>query len=274
MKKENKTTIKSIINKILIGIILCAPIITVILMIIADSRQDNFYYAISIAICPMLGIIASPNIIMYAIKNSKKEDEDFYSKKEYLDANYTVIDNIDKYYKMIKRKITIKIIINIILIIVVVLYLSYCAYNWYVKGGVESLNNRPLIFKLLRSKTKVEGRMFFSTILLQLFAVPTIIYGITVNLYRRLTFSKDRIRCYRAIISNFDLKDWIYIKTGDDDKNVYYNHKIHKDYNRFKKIKEKSGFKYYKCIGISKKEIIDKEVTVVFVPEFAYLIYE
>lgn len=274
MKNENKITIKSIVNKTLIGIFLSAPIIIVILMIIADSRQDNFYYAISIAIYPILGIVASPNIILHAIKNNKEEDEEFYSKKKYLDSHYTVIDNVDKYYKFVKRKITIKAIVNIILIIVVILYLSYCSCNWYLNGGIENLNNRPLVSKLLRSNTKIEGGVFFSTILLVLFGVPVIIYGIAVNLHRRFTFSKDKISCYRTIIANFDLKDWIYIKTGDDDKNVYYNHKIHKDYNRFKKIKAKSGFKYYKCIGISKKDIIDKEVTVILIPEFAYLIYE
>ena len=274
MKKENKKTIKSIINKILIGMIICTPIVTVVLMIMADAQQNDFYSVMSIAIYPILGIITSPNVIMYAIKNNKEENEEFYSKKEYLDKHYTVIDDIDKYYKMIKRKLTIKTIINIILIITVILYLSYCTYNLHVNGVEEYLNNRPLVFKILRSNTKVEGGILVSTFLLLIFAVPAIIYGITVNLHRRFTFSKDKIRCYRAIVSNLDLKDWIYIKTGDDDKNVYYNHKIHKDYNKFIKIKEKNGFKYYKCIGINKKEIINKEVTVVVMPEFAYLIYE
>ena len=110
MKNENKITIKSIINKTLIGIFLSAPIIIVILMIISDSRQDNFYYAISIAIYPILGIVASPNIILHAIKNNKEEDEEFYFQKKYLDSHYTVIDNVDKYYKFVKRKITIKVI--------------------------------------------------------------------------------------------------------------------------------------------------------------------
>ena len=274
MKKENKKTIKSTINKILIGIIICTPIAIIILMIMSDATQDNFYHVINIAIYPILGIIASPNIIMHAIKNNKEENEEFYSKKEYLDKHYTIIDDIDKYYKLTKRRMTIKTIINIILTIIVILYLSYCTYNLHVNGVEEYLNNRTFIAKLIRSNTKVEGGILVSTFLLLVFAVPTIIYGITVNLHRRLTFSKDKIRCYRAIVSNFDLKDWIYIKTCDDDKNVYYNHKIHKDYNKFIKIKAKNGFKYYKCIGIDKKDIIDKEVTVVVIPEFAYLIYE
>lgn len=92
MKKENKITIKSIINKTLIGIFLSAPIIIVILMIIADSRQDNLYYAISIAIYPILGIVASPNIILHAIKNNKEEDEEFYSKKNILRSKFSTLD--------------------------------------------------------------------------------------------------------------------------------------------------------------------------------------
>ena len=47
--------------------ILYTPIVTVILMIMADAQQNDFYSVISIAIYPILGIITSPNVIMYAI---------------------------------------------------------------------------------------------------------------------------------------------------------------------------------------------------------------
>lgn len=251
---KNKKSVKSYVNSILIGLVCCTSILSIILVIIGNPVWG-------IAIYPILGIIAIPNIIMHAIKNNKLDENDFTLRKNFFDKYYIKVDNTEKYYKMILFDLIKKSIISSVGTIVIVFGLLYLSASWYINDGPDHLNDRFILSKMFHPSRKVEGGMFFITIFLLTFGLPIIAYVIITNIYKVLTFKKKKYYCYRAVVENIDLSHNLHVKSVKKTNGFNLDRKH-----------DRNEFKNYKCIGISKAEIINEEVIIVLIPGTAYLI--
>lgn len=261
MKEKDKKPIKWYINSILIFLICCTLILISILLIFGSATENGMYI---IWIYPILSIIAVPNTIIHAI-NDNKFQEEFDSRKEFLDKYYIGVDNTEKYYKIIMSDQIKKAIISSGIIIAIILGLLCLLFNFYLNDGPGHLDDRPIILKLFRPSYKVEGRIFLVTMLLLIFGLPSIVYNIASNIHKLLVLRKKKYICYKVIVENIDFRDSLYIKSTKD-INI----------NKFKSLKKhkKNIYKDYKCVGISKKEVINKEVIMILTPGYAYFFNE
>lgn len=264
MKDKNKKPIKWYINSILIFLICCTPILMIILLYIGNTTGNRMCVIWSIAIYPIVSIIVVPNTIIHAISDNKFQEE-FDSRKEFLDKYYIKVDNTEKYYKIIISNQIKRAVISSVIIITIVFGLLCLVFNFYLNNGPEHLDDRPIILKLFRPSYKVEGRIFLVTMLLLIFGLPSIVYSIASNIHKLLVFRKKKYFCYKVIVENIDFRDSLYIKSTKDT-----------DINKFKSLKKhkKNIYNDYKCIGISKKEVINKEVIMILTPGYVYLLNE
>lgn len=90
---KNKKSIKWYINSILIFLVCCTPILTIILSIIGNTTENRMCIIWSVAIYPILSIIAVPNTIIHAISDNKLDDKEFVSRKIFFDKYHIGVDN-------------------------------------------------------------------------------------------------------------------------------------------------------------------------------------
>lgn len=262
MKMKNKKSLKLKINHLLIALICCTPILTIILLTIGNSTQNSMYIIWSIAIYPILGIIAIPNIILHAFSENKLEEKDFIIRKAFFDKYYISVENTEKYYKMVRLDLIKKSIIAFIVTTVVILSLLILFANWYVNNGPNHLNDRPIILKIFHPSREVEGRIFLITFFLLIFGLPIIEYVISIYIHKILLFKK-KFCCYKVIVENIDFDHNLHVKSV----NNFNGFKLNRKHKR-------NVFENFKCIGINEKDILNKEVIMIIIPGFVYLINE
>ena len=182
----------------------------------------------SVAIYPILSIIAVPNTIIHAISDNKFQEE-FDSRKKFFDKYYIGVDNIEKYYKIIMSDLIKKAVISSVIIIIIVLGLLCLSFNFYLNDGPGHLDDRPIMLRFFRPSYKAEGGIFLVTMLLLIFGLPSIAYNIASNIHKVVVFRKKKYFCYKVIVENIDFRDNLYIKsTNDININKFKSLKKHK----------------------------------------------
>lgn len=251
MKKVEKSkTFKWYLNKVLLVITCLTPLVAIILIAVSYENNKTLMY-ISFGLFPFVSIISVPNTILYAIKESKKLESDFVPRKNSLDKKFLQEENKETY----KSKIlfaTIRHFLFLILLTIVVLFIIFWrSGSYFATGGPERTRNRSVIRKILVKSRYVEGRAFLLFFGVVLFVIPILAYNITLFVCNIRAVLRRKYYIYNAKVSEI-VNGTIHI-IGKKDTDTY-------------------TLKSCKCIGISKKNLMDKNVIVIFILDKIYLI--
>lgn len=248
------------INSILLFLVCCAPIVTIVLSIIGNKTDNRMLVIWSVAIYPVISVIAVPNAIMHAVS-----DKSFADRKLFFDKYHSKIDDDGKYRQLILPDLLKRTVISSLAIICVVLGLLFMVFNFYLNDGPSHLSDRPTILRLFRPDYKAEGGIFLLTMLLLIFGLPLIAHTIATGLHRISLLKRNRYFCYKVFVESIDSKDKLHVRTTKDFKD--------KDFKHIKNLKQNT-FDDFNCVGMEKEDARNKEVILVLIPGYAYLLNE
>lgn len=259
---KQKTTIIKKINAVLLFLICCSPIATIVLAIIGNKTDNRLCTIWSVAIYPVISAIAVPNAILRAVSDNRFK-EDFTERKTFFDKHHTKTDDVGEYRQMILPDLIKTAIISSVAIIAVFLGMLYLSFNFYLNDGPSHLADRPTILRLFRPDYKAEGGIFLLTMLLLILGLPLIAHTIASGVHRISLFRKNRYSCYKVHIENVDSKGKLHVRTTKDINGKGIKH--------IKNLK-KNTFDDFKCIGMKKEDIINKDMILVLIPGYAYIL--
>ena len=74
------------------------PVLAIALLVKSVNDDNKIMLYISFAIFPLMGIFITPNVIIYAIKDSKKDESKFLSKMNRLDKRFVITEDKERYH--------------------------------------------------------------------------------------------------------------------------------------------------------------------------------
>lgn len=241
IKTKKPKTFKWYLDKILMVPVALLAIFGVLTMLAAMDTDDGDLILLGCLILLLVGLLASPNIILYAIKDSKdwrrksfqyKLEESFEDRIFKEDFFYMLKDPSpyhDKLFSGVIREAILNfgglfILIGLVLVGFISTFLNGFASDSY--------------------------KAFAYILVVLVCVIPALIYNLTCSLCRiRAVRRREYFACHAVVsgIENFEM-----VITG-----------VNGDEYRFN---------YCRCLGIRAKEIHNTKVILLFVPDEVYLI--
>ena len=244
-KKEKNT--RWYVDKILVSLI---PIIIVssIILISQSSKEDiNFLFVIAIIMLMSIGIIITPNIVLYAISDMKNWKNIIYK-----NGSLTNNSKNSSFYRIdspvsFERKILLAVIknefLNINTIFIVSLLLIIIAL--FSITNIHSVTSGDLVSAIFHAKAvRAEGFFFFVLIFLVSFWIPIFSYYITNAIHKIIIVKKHEYIVYHAFVKKVDTYK-LYIS----DNGIHYK------------------YDYCSCVGTKPKDVKNINAILVFIPD-------
>ena len=243
--KKDKTK-KWYIDKVIFSLIVVWIVISVVLFSFYNDENEIAYLIFSIVSFLIIGILTTPNVIIYAI-NDMKNWKYIFSKN----GNLGNPKNPSQFYKMhapvsFERKIFFIVLrdqlLDIFTVIVVILlvligYLFKYSANVVIKGDL-------LYAYFHTSSIRSEGYMFFGAVFLAAFWIPIFAYYITNAIYKLRVIKRHEYIVYHAIVDKVDT----------------FKLRIHNSGFHYK-------YDYCSCVGIKAKDVNKTKAILIFVPD-------
>lgn len=238
--KKQPKTFKWYLDKVLMVPVGAMALFGALSLLAGRDDEDAELMLFGVAIMVFAGLLASPNIVLYGIKDSrgweKKAFEDkkgrSFEEKLYKETSFYRINDPSPYHEKVRFGVTREAVLNFGALFILIAYLLI----------------RPVIaflFGLPRSRAK--GFALIAVVLTCL--IPSFVYNVTCSVYRILAFRRREYFACHAVVKSVDnFEMCISGKYG-----VY-------------------EFKYCRCLGIREKDVHDTEAVLVFVPGEVYLI--
>ena len=233
--KKNKKTKKWYIDKICVCLI---PVwITASAVIMSFSGEDNIYSIIGFVMFVLIGIIATPNVIGYAIKDMKNWEIILKSNGNLHKGNPT-----KDFYKVgskvpFEKKLYLSVIkIQLLDIWAVITFLLFFVILGLFSITHESSYSGGILSAVIHVKAqRADGYLFFILLFIASFWIPILAYYITNTIYKLRVVRKHKYIAYHVI------------RINNNGKFYKYN--------------------YCTCVGIKAKNVHNTKATLVFIPD-------
>ena len=210
-----------------------------------DSEGVYLIFSIIIFLC--IGILTTPNVVLYAL-NDMKNWQEIVTKNGNL-ANCKKAHGFYKMYPPVsfERKIYFAILKDQILnIYTVALVIIFFIAGALLSGSYQHAEIPGNIFyAILHTKSvRAEGYLFFGAVFFAAFWIPIFAYYITNAIYKFRIVKRHEYIVYHAIVDKVDTYK-IRIK----------NSGVHFEYN------------YCSCVGIKARDVNNTKAILIFVPD-------
>ena len=251
-KADRAKTLKWRLDKELIAMYVVG--ITSALVIITTRYDDTvaLYLIIGLGMFPLMGIIATPNAVRYAL-HDMEQWENFFHKKGNL-HNFKASKDFYRIRKRLpyERKIYLAVVkeqlLNLgVVVLVMILILGVYVISHYAPDSVTRGNIVDAVIYVKQSRSS--GLLFFLMIFVVTFAIPIMAYYITNAVYKLRIVRHHKYIAYHAIVKEVDGSTII----------------INQDGRRFQ-------YEYCSCVGIRAKDVHDTKATLIFIPDDMLLI--
>ena len=240
---------KKVLHNIYIALLILLPIVGFALIGVGAEKDNDRILSIGIILYPIFGILLSPKMVKIAKKELASLTNHYNLTNKFHEKNLELVENSEVYNsKIIFKTITNAIFCVLLLIVVMILFFNISGDNLSDEGHLR-LENRPIAFKMVRTTNKVEGGSALTFFSIMLFGIPAIVYAITYLSGKIRPVLKKKYKAYKAKVEYVD---------QDGDIHIISN-------------KSRDSFDNYKLVGIRKKNIVEKDVIVVFTIDETYL---
>ena len=234
------------INSILISMVFVFIITAVTLFVSAPDENNVMNGIIGFAFFPLIGIIVTPNIVKYVLKDTEKWKHIFYRKGNlqtiHKSKDYYMVDRPVPFEKKILRAVYKEQFLNILVVIGIMILTIVATVFRILK---EHVYTGEFISDMIELKTyRSTGFILFLTIMFLAFGIPIIAFYVT-NFIKKVRIVKNHeYIAYHAIVSGVrNNKITIY------DKNKHYS------------------YNYCTCVGIKEKNVHFTKATLIFIPD-------
>lgn len=249
-ESENVKTFKWYINCILISFTITL-IITAVTVFTLGTQEDNVInYLIGVGVFPLIGIIATPNIVKH-VKNDTTKWEDIF----YKNGNLHNIKGSKDYYSVstpvsFEKKILSAVykgqLKNILIVIVLMGLIIATSIHYFI-------SEHSYTGDIIRDYIEVKARRasvggFLLMIFFITFGIMIIAYYVSNAVKKIKTVKNHEYIAYHAIVPGVHNGN-----IGIYHKNVHYT------------------YKYCTCVGIKEKDVNSTPATLIFVPDEVFL---
>ena len=251
-KREKNT--KWYVDKVLLSLIPVFITIATVLFSFYSETNEVAFLLFSILLFLLIGIVTTPNIVLYALNDMKDWKKNIF----YKNGNLNVCNKkiIKGFYMMhapvsFERKIYFAVIkeqlLNIFAVFIyIMLFIIIHLLNSAYEGGVNPGN---VVHAVLHTRAiRAEGYMFFVSVFLASFWIPLFAYYITNAIYKLRIVKRREYIAYHAIVDKVDS-----FKIRINNSGVHYK------------------YDYCSCVGIKSKNVNKTPAILIFVPDDLFL---
>ena len=246
-KNKSEKNRKWYIDKILIALTPVWMTIAMVLFSFHSEEKQTIYLVFSIIIFLIIGILTTPNIVIYALKDMKNWKSIFYNK-----GNLSNHKSVSGFYMIhtpvsFERKIYFAVIkeqlLNMLTVFLCIILFIIIALLNRANEGTGSPGN--IFYSVMHTKSvRAEGYFFFGAVFLAAFWIPIFAYYITNALYKLRIVRRHEYIAYHAIVDKVDT-----FKIRINNSGVYYK------------------YDYCSCVGIKSKKINKTMAILIFIPD-------
>ena len=249
---KKKKTLKWQFDKQLIPMYVVGITSALVLITRRYNDEVGLYLIIGVAMFPLMGITATPNIVRYALREMKDWRNIFYKK-----GNLHKSKDSTDFYRIRKplpyeRRICIAVVKNQLMVLVGVILIMILIVVAYIssRSVPDSVTPGNIVDSIIYVKRRRgQGLLFFMMIFVVTFAIPIIAYCITYAVNKLKVIIRHEYIAYHAIVKKVDGSNVI----------------INQDGRVFQ-------YKYCSCIGIRAKKVNNTGATLIFIPDDVLLI--
>lgn len=238
--KKQPKTFKWYLDKVLMVPVGALALFGALALLAGKDEYDGELMLFGVGIMVFAGLLASPNIVLYGIKDSrdwkskafKDKKGRSFEEKLYKEPSFYKLKDPSPYHDKVSFGVTREAALNFGGLIILIAFLLI----------------RPVIaflFGLPRNSAK--GFAVISAVLTCL--IPSFVYNVTCSAYRIRAFRRREYFACHAVVKSVDNFEMC----------------ISGEYGSYE-------FQYCRCLGIREKDVRDTEAILVFVPGEVYLI--
>lgn len=243
-KEKNK---KWYIDKILLSFIPVFITFTVVLFSFYADEYDKFYLYSTIILFLIIGIISTPNVILYALNDMKNWKNIFHE-----NGNLSKTKTKPGFYMMkspvsFEKKIYFAVLKDQILNInAVIIYIAlFLIFGLFINAFDAVSRSGDIFYAIMHTRSvRAEGYFFFGGVFLSSFWIPIFAYYITNAVYKLRVVRHHEYIAYHAIV---DRVDTFKLKINNSGFNYSYN--------------------YCSCVGIKSKKVNKTNSILIFIPD-------
>ena len=246
-KSKKEKNIKWYVDKFLLALTPVWITVAMVFFSFFNEEGEGLYLIFSIIIFLCIGILTTPNVVLYAL-NDMKNWQEIVTKNGNL-ANCKKAHGFYKMYPPVsfERKIYFAIlkdqILNLHTVALVIIF--------FIVGALLSSSHQyagipgNIFYAILHTKSvRAEGYLFFGAVFFASFWIPIFAYYITNAIYKLRIVKRHEYIVYHAIVDEVDTYK-IRIK----------NSGVHFKYD------------YCSCVGIKSKDVNKTKSILIFVPD-------
>ena len=243
-KEKNK---KWYIDKILFALTPVWITIATVLFSFGYEENESIYILFSVILFLIIGILTTPNVILYALNDMKNWKSIFYNKgniaKHKMVADFYMMQtpvSFERkiYFAVIKEQLLNIFTVALCIMLFIIIGLFNSAYEAIGTPG-------NIIYAIIHTKqVRMEGYFFFGSVFIAAFWIPIFAYYITNALYKLRIVKRHEYIAYHAIVDKVDT-----FKISINNSGVHYK------------------YDYCACVGIKSKNINKTKSILIFIPD-------
>lgn len=243
-KEKNK---KWYIDKILFALTPVWITVATVLFSFGYEENESIYILFSVILFLIIGILTTPNVILYALNDMKNWKSIFYNTgniaKHKMVAGFYMMTTPVSFERKIYFAVIKEQLLNIFTVILcIMLFIIIGLFN----SAYETIGTPGnIIYAIIHTKAvRMEGYFFFGSVFLAAFWIPIFAYYITNALYKLRIVKRHEYIAYHAIVDKVDTS-----KISINNSGVHYK------------------YDYCACVGIKSKNINKTKSILIFIPD-------
>ncbi len=243
-KEKNK---KWYIDKVLFALTPVWITVATVLFSFGYEENESIYILFSVILFLIIGILTTPNIILYALNDMKNWKSIFYNTgniaKHKMVAGFYMMTTPVSFERKIYFAVIKEQLLNIFTVVLcIMLFIIIGLFN----SSYEAIGTPGnIIYAIIHTKAvRMEGYFFFGSVFLAAFWIPIFAYYITNALYKLRIVKRHEYIAYHAIVDKVDTS-----KISINNSGVHYK------------------YDYCACVGIKSKNINKTKSILIFIPD-------
>ena len=246
-KNKKEKNVKWYIDKILFALTPVWMTVAMVLYSFYKEEDVSAYLLFSVILFLIIGIITTPNVVIYALKDMKNWKDIIYK-----NGNLGYCKNAKGFYRTNKRvpyerrlffTVLRDQLLDIFTIVLVILF--FVMRYLFLKSSDSFERKGNILYAIIHTKSiRADGYMFFGAVFLAAFWIPIFSYYITNAIYKLRVVKRHEYIVFHAIVDEVDT----------------FKLRIKNRYVNFK-------YDYCSCVGIKAKDINKTKSILIFVPD-------
>lgn len=246
-KNKKEKNVKWYIDKILFALTPVLMTVAMVLYSFYNEDDEVIYLLFSVILFLIIGIISTPNVVIYALKDMKNWKDIIYK-----NGNLGYCKNAKGFYRTNKRvpyerrlffTVLRDQLLDIFTIVLVILF--FVMRYLFLKSSDSFEGKGNILYAIIHTKSiRADGYMFFGAVFLAAFWIPIFAYYITNAIYKLRVVKRHEYIVFHAIVDEVDT----------------FKLRIKNKYVNFK-------YDYCSCVGIKAKDINKTKSILIFVPD-------